>query len=285
MSTNVQDIWVEVGGLRVHYLASGEGNGAPVLLLHGGGYDSASLSYGPSICSISRYHRTFAPDWPGYGESDKPTTEYSTEYYVKFLGRLMDALGLERAVLVGVSLGGAISLGFALQSPGRVYKLVLVDSHGLGGEVPWRTISWALVRLPLLNKAIWAIMGRSRRMVGWSLRAVFHDPGNITADLVDEVYQITKKPEAARAWRSWQRNEIRWDGLHTNFVGRLHEVAVPTLILHGAEDRFVPVAWARRAHQLIEDSELHVLPRCGHWLPREKPEEFEHVVSSFLARR
>jgi pimeloyl-ACP methyl ester carboxylesterase len=250
------------GGLRIHYLASGEGSRAPVLLLHGGPYDSASLLYGPSICSISRYHRTFAPDWPGYGESDKPKAEYTTEYYVKSLGRLMDALGLERAVLVGVSLEGAVSLGFALQSPGRVYKLVLVDSHGLGGEVFWWAIWWALVRLPLLNKVLWAIMGRSRRMIGWSLRAVFDDPDNVTTGLVDEICRITKKPEAARAWRSWLRNEIRWDGPHTNFVSRLHKVTVPTLILHAAEDSFVPVAWVRRAHQFIEGSELHVLPRA-----------------------
>jgi pimeloyl-ACP methyl ester carboxylesterase len=60
---------------------------------------------------------------------------------------------------------------------------------------------------------------------------------------------------------------------------------VPTLILHGAEDRFVPVNWARRAHRLIKGSELQVLPRCGHWLPREKPDEFERVVSSFLTKR
>ncbi len=72
-----------------------------------------------------------------------------------------------------------------------------------------------------------------------------------TEDLVDEIYWLSKTSRAASAWRSWQRSEIFWDGLHTNFVDRLHEVTVPTLILHGAEDRFVPVAWARRAHQMI----------------------------------
>lgn len=73
---------------------TGEQN-APVLLLHGGGFDSASLSYGPSIGPISRHHKVIVPDWPGYGESDKPKMRYSTEYYVLFLGRLMDTLGLE----------------------------------------------------------------------------------------------------------------------------------------------------------------------------------------------
>jgi len=136
MEDKVEERWVEVGGLRVRCLTAGEVNNAPVLLLHGGGYDSAPLSYGKSIGPISERHRVFVPDWPGYGQSDKPKAEYSTEYYVGFLGRLMDALGLDRASLVGISMGGAISLGFGLRSPDRVERLVLVDSHGLGGRSP-----------------------------------------------------------------------------------------------------------------------------------------------------
>jgi len=281
MANNARDGWAEVDGLRTHYLKAGEGN-APVLLLHGGGYDSASLSYKHTIGSISRHHQVFAPDWPGYGQSDKPEIEYSTEYYVGFLGRLMDVLGLKKANLVGISMGGAISLGFSLRSPQRVEKLILVDSHGLGREVPGRVASFALVRLPLLNKLVWAALGRSRRMVEWSLQSVFYDPRAVTRELVDEVFQVAKKPGAGQAWRSWQRNEIRWRGLRSNFVDRLHEVAAPTLILHGAEDKYVPVAWARRAHTMIKGSELHVLPQCGHWLTLEKPGEFNRALSEFL---
>lgn len=281
MANNARDGWAEVDGLRTHYLKAGEGN-APVLLLHGGGYDSASLSYKHTIGSISRHHQVFAPDWPGYGQSDKPEIEYSTEYYVGFLGRLMDVLGLKKANLVGISMGGAISLGFSLRSPQRVEKLILVDSHGLGREVPGRVASFALVRLPLLNKLVWAALGRSRRMVEWSLQSVFYDPRAVTRELVDEVFQVAKKPGAGQAWRSWQRNEIRRRCLRSNFLDRLHEVAAPTLILHGAEDKYVPVAWARRAHTTIKDSELHVLPQCGHWLTLEKPGEFNRALSEFL---
>jgi pimeloyl-ACP methyl ester carboxylesterase len=146
--TNVENRWIEIDGLRVRYLKAGERN-APVLLLHGGGYDSASLSYKHAVGPVSEHHRAFAPDWPGYGESDKPKMEYTTEYYAGFLGRLMDALGLEKANLVGISMGGAISLGFSLRSSKRVEKLVLVDSHGLGGEVPGgrRRTRWLGCRL------------------------------------------------------------------------------------------------------------------------------------------
>jgi pimeloyl-ACP methyl ester carboxylesterase len=150
---NIRDGWIEVEGLRIHCLTAGKTDAA-VLLLHGGGYDSASLSYKQSIGPISQHHRVIAPDWPGYGQSDKPKVRYSTEYYVDFLGQLMDALGLEKASLVGISMGGAISLGFSLRWPRRVEKLVLVDSHGLGREVPGRVMSFVMVRLPLLNKLL-----------------------------------------------------------------------------------------------------------------------------------
>ena len=73
---NVEDGWVRVEGNSIHYLVAGEPN-TPVLLLHGGGYDSASLSYKHSVAPISRHHKVFAPDWPGYGESDKPKMEYT----------------------------------------------------------------------------------------------------------------------------------------------------------------------------------------------------------------
>ena len=280
---DIRGEWIEAGGIRIHCLKAGQMDASPVLLLHGGGYDSASLSYGPSIGSIAEHHLVYAPDWPGYGESDKPRMRYSTEYYVDFLGQLMDALGLEKASLVGISMGGAISLGFGLRWPHRVENLVLVDSHGLGKDVPGRVMSYAIVRLPLLNKVLWAIMGRSRRIMRLSLQTLFHDPQAVTSNLVDEVFQVAKKPGVGRAWRSWQRSEIGWSGLRTNFVDTLHALAVPTLILHGAEDRYVPVSWARRAHTLIEDSELNVLPQCGHWLTREKPQEFIAAVLEYLA--
>src|SRR5215203_7245332 len=237
VAMSIRSEWIEIGGLRIHCLMAGQA-GSPVLLLHGGGYDSASLSYGPSIEPISQFHRVFAPDWPGYGQSDKPDLDYTTEYYETFLGHLMDALGLEKASLVGISMGGAISLGFSLHSPQKVEKLVLVDSHGLGKEVPGRVMSYVAVRLPLLNRVVWAILGRSRRMIKWSLRTVFHDPQAVTSTLVDEVFQEANKPGVGEAWRSWQRNEIGWSSLRTNFVEKLHTLAVPTLILHGAEDRY-----------------------------------------------
>lgn len=121
-------------------------------------------------------------------------------------------------------------------------------------------------------------------MVRASLETTFYDPRAVTENLVDEVYQLVKKPGAGQAWRTWQENEIEREGLRTNYVDRLPELAVPTLILHGAEDGYVPVSWARRAHALMKNSTLNVFEQCGHWLTLERPEEFNGVVLEFLAR-
>jgi pimeloyl-ACP methyl ester carboxylesterase len=274
--------WIPVDGLRIHYLTAGE-TGSPLLLLHGGGLDSAALTYRYAFGPLSQAHRVFAPDWPGYGQSDDPRGEATLEYYVRFLGLLMDALGLGQASLAGISLGGGIALGLALASPERVAKLVLANSYGLGWTIPGGALAAALVKLPLANALTWKCLATSRTLVRWSLRSIIHDPARLTDDLVDEVYQLVRKQGAGTAWRSFQRSEVGWGGLRTSYVNRLPRVAAPTLILHGDGDNLVPVAWAKRAQALIPDATLHVLPGCGHWLPRERPEVFNQAVLEFLA--
>jgi len=282
MGVKARDGWVDVGGVRTHYLTAGEA-GLPVLLLHGGGLDSASLTWGPALGALAAQHRVVAPDLPGYGESDRPDVQYTVDYYVGFLGRLMDALGLERASLVGLSLGGAIALGCTLAAPGRVGRLVLVDSHGLGEEIPYGALGYLLVHAPWLNEWSWAWLARSRRLVRRSLEGLVYDRSLVAEALVDEAYQLLQRPGVGAAWRALQRNETIWLRSRTVYVDRLCQVQAPTLILHGAGDSLVPVAWAERAARLIPQAQLVVVPGAKHWLPREKPEEFHRLVSEFLS--
>jgi pimeloyl-ACP methyl ester carboxylesterase len=276
-----ETLWVDVNGLRIHCVAAGDG--PPVLLLHGGGLDSGQFTYRYTIGPLSEGHRAFAPDWPGYGQSDKPDVEYTVPFYVDFLGTLVDALGLERISLVGLSMGGAAALGFALRAPERVEKLVLVDSYGLGGDVPWGRVGYLMVHAPLLSQLTYALLRRSHAMVRWSLYGLVHDRKVVTERMVEEVAQLLGDPRAGYAWASFQRGEVRWGGLHTDFSNRLGGLSVPTLLVHGAHDDAVPLAWARRAKERIPQSHLEVFPDCGHMPPRERPEEFARVVDRFLA--
>ena len=278
---NISSKWVEVRGLRIRYLNAGDA-GSPVVFLHGGGTDSASLSWKLTLGPLAEDHRVFAPDLPGYGESDRPDIHYTTDYYINFLGDFMDMVGIEQASLIGVSMGGGIALGFALRSRQRVNRLVLVDSYGLQTTAPVHRLSYLFIQMPLLNEITWALLSRNRVMTRAALRSIFHNPRVVSEELVDEIYAEVRKTRAGRAFIAFQRSEVLWGGLRTVYVGRLCEINVPTLIVHGAEDRLVPIDCARQAHRLIKDSQLHVMADCGHWPQREKPDEFNRVVSQFL---
>lgn len=94
---------------------------------------------------------------------------------MNFLGELLNALGLERASLVGISMGGAVVVGYALRAPERVDRLALMNAYGLGEEVPWPRVSYALVRRPFVNELTWWILRHSKRVIRWSLGSLVHE--------------------------------------------------------------------------------------------------------------
>jgi pimeloyl-ACP methyl ester carboxylesterase len=181
-------------------------------------------------------------------------------------------------------MGGGAALGFALRSAQRVEKLVLVDSYGLGSEVPWGRLGFLMVRAPLLDKLTYALLRRSRAMVRWSLYGLVHDRRTVTEEMVEETARLLEDPKAGSAWGSFQKSEVGWGRLRTDFSDRLSTLTMPTLLVHGADDRAVPLAWARRAQEGIPDCELRVFSECGHLPPREHPEKFARVLEGFLAR-
>ncbi|MDQ3397021.1 MAG: alpha/beta hydrolase [Deinococcota bacterium] len=282
-AAGVKSHYREVHGLRTHYLMAGAGD--PLVLLHGSAIDSSLLSYGKSIPEFSRHYRVFAPDWPGYGKSSRPKQPYTLSDYIDVVRQLLDALALEEVNLLGFSMGGGAALGFALNYPERVRKLVLVDAYGLGGEVHVPLLPYLALKAPRLDMPIWMGLRRSRRLLKLFLRTfIFANAKNVTDDLVEEVYQQMKVPEVERAFMAWIRGEMRWNRLTTNYVPRLGELMAPTLLLHGARDLVVPVSRSRRAARSIPNATLEVIPRCGHWLPREASSRFSGEVLEFLAR-
>lgn len=275
---------VVVDGTRIRYLVAGPEDAAlqPVVLLHGGGIDEATLSWRETIPALAAAHRVYALDWPGYGESDAPDVEYSIDYYIDVLDGFLDALGLDEPALVGISMGGGIGLGFTLRAPKRVARLVLVDSYGLGGLVPGGYLGYLFVRLPFFSQLTTTLFGRSRRLAALSLRGIVGSSDAVTPDLVDEVVVASRRPSANRAFRSFQRREVGPSGLRTNYVDRLPELSVPTRFIHGEADPLVPVEWAVRAGTLVPDADVRILPNCGHWSPREQPERIGELLRDFL---
>ncbi|HMQ30404.1 MAG TPA: alpha/beta fold hydrolase [Chloroflexaceae bacterium] len=272
---------VGVRRMRIHCLIAGAG-ADPVVLLHGGGIDSAALTYRHTLAALAQRHRVYAPDWPGYGRSSAPDRTPDLAFHVNLLEELLDALGLAQASLVGVSLGGGAALGFALRWPERVRRLALVASYGLGNAVPWDALGALLVRLPGLAGLSWALLRRDRGLLRRALGGVVSTSAALTDELVDEAWASLRRPDVGRAFGGFQRAEVGWGGLRTDFSTRLHELAMPVLLVHGAHDRSVPVAWAQRAEHAIPDAHLQIFERSGHWPPREEPERFNQTIAAFL---
>lgn len=284
---NVKDEFIAVMGCRIHYLAAGEADSqvnSPVILLHGGGIDSARLSWGRIIGPLADAgHRVYAPDCPGYGDSDRPdAADDDIDAYARCLVEFMDGMGLARASLMGISMGGGIALAAALRWPDRVNRLVLVDSYGLQRTVQYHKLSYLTVHIPGLMAASYALAGRSRSLARSSLGTILHDARKAPDSLIDEILGEAGKPHAGRPFTRMQRRELTWNGLRTVYMDRLNEIRAPILFIHGDEDKLVPLHWAEEAHARVPGSQLHVIKGAGHWPHPEHPEELVRAASEFL---
>ena len=131
------------------------------------------------------------------------------------------------------------------------------------------------MRAPRFSTALSWSMRRSRRLVRLVLtRIVFSDPTLVTAELVEQVYEQLQAPGAERSFVAWLRSEIRPAGLSTSYEDQLQDLAVPTLLLHGRDDRVLSWRKALRAAGQVGGSKLVIVPRCGHWVMREAPDVF-----------
>jgi pimeloyl-ACP methyl ester carboxylesterase len=274
--------FIDVSGVRIHYQHGGEA-GASVLLLHGGGTDSSSLSWGLLLPELAQTHTVIAPDWPGYGQSERtPRPYYTQEYYLDFLESFLEALQIERLSLAGISMGGGLALGFALRHPERMERLALLDSYGLAERAPYHLLSYLFIRMGWLNRMSWAWVRRSRSLAGYSLRSIFHDPKRITPELVDQVYAEIRRPYPGRAFEAFQRSELLPGQLRTVYMARLGELRLPVLLVHGEHDPLVPLQAARQALAHLPNAHLEIIPGCGHWPQRERPDLVNPLLVKFF---
>lgn len=271
---------VELDGLHLRYLVAGDSADPAVVLLHGGGLDSASLSWRELIPALAKDFRVVALNFPGYGESGPPERTPTTDYYVRVLERFLPEIGVERPVLVGTSMGGGVAVGYTLEHAASVSALVAIDSYGLGGSVPGGVLGALFPRIPSLGDLSWRAIARSRTVAYFSVRAVV-SYGNVSPGLVDEVFAEAKRNDGD-AWRRFQRAEVGVRGLKTNYVDRLPDVSVPSLFVHGEDDRLVPQSWSVRAGALVPDAEVRILPNCGHWPSREQPNRVNALIRLFV---
>jgi len=143
---------VDGADVDLHYRTGGQG--PPLVFLHGIGLDAATVSWRHALPALAEERTVYAPDLPGHGESDKPDRAYTTQYYLETVEAFLDAVGVTDPAVAGLSMGGALALGHALDG-GSVERLVLVNSYGLGGDAYWRTAASGILQTPLLGNMLW----------------------------------------------------------------------------------------------------------------------------------
>jgi len=273
---------VNLPSARVSYLAAGPEEGQACLLLHGGGTDSAELSWSATIPVLaSEGFRVYAPDHPGYGHSPLPSWPITTANLVAYIREFIAALELKRIVVCGLSMGGAMGLGLALQQPSVVERLVLVGTYGVQDRTLAHRLAYFAVRLPGVP-AMNTVIARSPRLVRQALRPLVRDETQLTPELVEDVRTAMRNRDTQRAFNQWQRSEVTRTGTLTNYTKQLGDIQQPTLLVHGSRDASVPLAAVERAADLLPNATLKVLHNAGHWTQRDQPEQFHTVLLEFL---
>ncbi|BBZ02493.1 4,5-9,10-diseco-3-hydroxy-5,9,17-trioxoandrosta-1 (10),2-diene-4-oate hydrolase [Mycolicibacterium chitae] len=264
--------------MRLHYHEAGDPSAPPVVLLHGGGPGASSWSnFSRNIAVLAQHFRVLAVDQPGYGHSDKHTEhEQYNRYSATALLNLFDHLGIERAPLVGNSLGGGTAVRFALDNPKRAGRLVLMGPGGLSTNLfaPDPTEG-----VKLLGRFT---MEPTRENLEKFLRIMVFDQKLITPELIDERFAIASTPESLAAAKAMGKSFAGADFELGMMWRDIYKLRQPVLLIWGREDRVNPLDGALVAIKQIPRMQLHVFGQCGHWAQLEKFDEFNKLTVDFL---
>ncbi len=277
---------IDVQGIRTRVFEVDPGTSStPLILLHGGGLDSALVSFGSALVPLGKHRRVIAPDLPGYGESDFPDCSYSIPWYGDWVADLIRGHGFDRVDLGGLSLGGWITLQVAITRPDLVRRIIAVNPGGITEKFKFmRTARWVAGHPRLQSHLNRFSVSMGRGLTRLQLRAgiAMKNDSALTDDLIDAVIVNGKRPHAGEAFAATQRwaFDAGPDGL--SLMARLPHIKARTLIIAGRDDNLVPAADSVRASRLVQDGQIHILEQCGHWLVREHPTEFVEAVDQFL---
>lgn len=273
---NVDDpaagLQVDAMGLRTHYIEAGEG--APIILLHGSGPGvSAWENWAAVLPAMAQYRRVIALDMPGFGATQrKADGAYDMAFWVEHLFAFMDALGIVAAPLVGNSFGGMVAMAAALRDPARVSAMILMGSAA--GDVP-------------MSEAhkLASVYDGSIEKLEEILRIFPFDPAYLTPPMLARRHAQTRDPEAKKSPHPVPvvTNEAGEKVFRMASETDLATITTPTLILHGRDDRVLPVELAFRVHRAISGSQMHVFGNCGHWVQLERLDDFVQQTVLFVA--
>lgn len=252
---------IKVNGVELYYERYGDGE--PIIFSHGWLEDCAVWK--PHVEGLAKNNCVILYDLRGHGKSDKPTGEYySVQTLADDLKYLMQALKLDKAILVGFSLGGMLSLVYTLQNPTKVSRLVLV---GTTAKMP---------RMAKVTGILMPFIGYQTLIRKILIKIRFYKPSrDIVESFISKAMQVPKQVAYHTYIEFTNKYDIR---------SRVSEIKIPTLVIVGNNDKGIPIKSSQFLNREIEGSELKIILGSGHEVMVEKPDNFYQILKEFLGR-
>jgi len=267
--------FIPMDGMQVHLRDEGpRDDPTPIVLLHGTG--SSLHTWDAWADRLKAHHRVIRFDRPGFGlTGPNPANDYSMAYYSAFTARLLDELGVDRAIVAGHSSGGYMAWRYAADHPDRVTALVLLAPGGLPRSTPLPP-GLRMAMSPAMGPVMERVLPRSEAEKG--LRAAYGDPSRVTPEVVERSYELALRPGNRKAL-----GETLRQGLAGRDGALLSRVRAPTLIIWGTKDTVIPAEPdAELFHKRVAGSSLVMLPGVGHMPQEEAADAAMDALETFL---
>jgi pimeloyl-ACP methyl ester carboxylesterase len=267
---------LSINGHTIFYAVKGEG--APLLFIHG--FGAGMWVWEKQIEPLSQSYRVYAVDLLGHGFSDRPRISYTPEAYLQFLRDFMDGVGVEKATLIGNSMGGGLAWAGAIAFPERVHKLILINA--IPPDVltqvkneSFRTLA-AIKDIPFLPYVV--IASRSRNSIKRVLRECVSDARLLTPEVIERQYRLSRIRGSPWVLYSILKNAKE----ALTFKDALSNIRQPTLLIWGEKDLIFPPPVGEGLHRAIPGSEFKLIKGSGHIPMWEAPDQVNPLILSFL---
>ena len=265
--------FIELEGLPTHYIE--KGSGEPVILLHGFFFDT--YMWNESIDVLAEKYKVYAIDLWGFGYSTREFLDYGYPLYTQQLLKFMDALGIQRASLIGQSMGGGTIINFTVSYRDRVDKIVLVDAAGMPNRLP---IMGRIANLPKLGEFMYGLNNNFIRKMTLG-NNFLHNKRIITEDYFENATRFHKIKGTTEVMLSITRKQF-FDTLIEE-IKTFGMLEVPTLMVWGREEKSIPLPVGEQLHRILKGSRLEILDQAGHCSHIDQPELFNRLALDFLA--
>jgi pimeloyl-ACP methyl ester carboxylesterase len=267
-----QGRFIDLASRSTHYLKQGEGD--PIILIHG--FNMDMNTWARNIEALAVDHLVYAIDLWGLGYSTREQMDPGYPLYTEQISLFMDAMGIEKATLVGHSIGGGTAIYFAVQNPDRVDRLVLVDPTGIPNPLPLRS---KFFTLPGVGEFLLSINNNYFRRK--NLKDIwFHEKDRLTDEVFDDITQFQKVEGSSEIILQI----LRKDFFHTlsKEIDQLSLLKIPTLIIWGRHDASIPLEIGQEMHRILEGSLFEVIENGGHMPNWDSPSQFNQIVQAFV---